>query len=163
MAVVASTTLYVAVAQATTGGTAPGGAVAPTGCALTSPTDVGGWTTQASVPYDVAEVDATNFGGGGFEQVVAGLKSGTLGFSLNQDFGASAINQLLGINGTVAKPGDFVVVEVRPTTAARSTTNPGFVCKALHKGWKFFNGKVGDIPTVDLSLRITGGFGELVA
>lgn len=163
MAVIAQIQMYIAVAAATSGGVAPGGTTAPSGAvALTAPTDLSQWVTQAATPYDVAEVDSTNFGTGGFETVVAGLKSGTISFSINQDFAAAAPNALLGINGSVAAPGGLFFVEVRPTSSARSATNPGFIAKVLHKGWKTFNAQVGAISTIDLSLRITGGFGELV-
>ncbi len=46
MAVVSAISYYVAVAASTTGGTAPGGATAPTGCSLSSPSDISAWVTQ---------------------------------------------------------------------------------------------------------------------
>lgn len=149
------------VSATTTGGTAPGGAVVPTGCTLGTPSDIAAFVTSVSTPVTVVELDSTTFGTGGFSAVVAGLRGGKVDLNINQAFAAGEINALLGINGSIAKPGDFFFVEIRPVSGARSATNPGFIARVLHAGWSTFNAQVGQIPTISLSLTTTGGFGEL--
>lgn len=147
----------------TTGGTAPGGSTAPTGCTISSSTDIASFVTSVSTPVTVVQLDNTTFGAGGFTQIVAGLRSGTIDLNINQAFAASEINALLGINGSVAQPGGFFVIEIRPASGARSSTNPGFIARVFHGGWSTFNAQVGQIPTITVSLQTTGGFGELTA
>jgi hypothetical protein len=163
MPVQALNTAHIIVSATTTGGTAPGGSVAPTGCSLVSPADISTFVTSVSTPVTVTELDSTGFGGGGFTAIVAGLRQGTFDLSCNQDYAAAQLNALLGLNGTVAQPGGFFFIEVRASSAARSAGNPGFIARVLHSGWQTFNAQVGQIPTVTVSLRTTGGFAELIA
>jgi len=166
MAVGALTIGYVLIGTATTGGTAPGGASAPTGCTISGTTgDISQWVTDIEATPDIASVSATNFGGGGFTQQVPGLKSAGIVLGINQDYAASAINVLLGNNGTISTPGATAgfFIEIRQTSAARSATNPGFIAKVIHLGHSAFKAKVGEIPSFGLKLGVTGGFAELVA
>lgn len=166
MAVGALTIGYVLIGTGTTGGTAPGGASAPTGCTINGTTaDISQWATDIAINVPIASKDSTNFGGGGFTQQVPGLKSAEVVLGLNQDFAASSINVYLGTNGTISTPGNTTgfFIEVRQTSGARSATNPGWIAKVIHLGHSPFKAKVGEIPTLDLKLGVTGGFGELVA
>lgn len=163
MAVNALTTAYIAIAAATSGGTAPGGTTAPTGCSLTSPTDIAGWVTQVEVGSDVETLDVTTFGSGGFEAFVAGLKAGAVSLAILQDLAASAPNALLGLNGSVMAVGGQAFIEVRASSGARSATNPGFIAKVINTGWRPFNATVGQLSTVAWSPKVTGGYAELVA
>lgn len=164
MAVAALTGAYIGIAAAGSGGTAPGGSTAAAnGFTLTSATDISNWVTAISTEMDVADVDATTFGSGGYTTAVAGLKSGMVTLSINQDFAASAPNALLGINGSVCTPGNKFYIEIKPSSSSRSATNPSFVCYVLHKGLTTFAAKVGDIPTLGLKVRVIGGFGELTS
>jgi hypothetical protein len=163
VAIIAQTVLSVQIAAGTTGGTAPGGATAPTGCTLSSPTEIGAWITSVANAVDVATLDATTFGSGGYVAMVAGLKSGTLSLTIDQDWAASAPDALLGLNGSVIAVGGTGFVEIKPTTGARSATNPAFICKIINKGWKPFSAGVGQIATVQWDVQITGGFAELIA
>lgn len=163
MAVAALTVISVQVAAATSGGTAPGGAAAPTGCTLTTPSEIGTFITQTAQAVNVATVDATTFGSGGFAAFVAGLKSGTLTLNILNDYAAAAIDTLLGLNGTKIAVGASGFIEVKPTTAARSATNPAFIAAIINNGWQTFNATVGGLTTVSWAPQITGGFAELVA
>jgi hypothetical protein len=165
MAITALNSLYVIVASATTGGTAPGGSTAPTGCTLSSPFDLSPWVTGISQSSGAAEQNVTTFGSGGFEQFVMGLKSGSLTLELLNDYAASMVNARLGVNGTIAAAGSDTTffIEVRLTSSARGSGNPGFVCAAKNVNFSTFNASVGSVPTVSWSPRITGGYGELVA
>jgi hypothetical protein len=163
MAIIALTGLNVTVAAATSGGTAPGGVVAPTGCTLTTPTDISAYVTAIQQEVDFDTPDITTFGAGGFRAFVFGLKQGKLQLTLLQDYAVANLNGLVGNNGSVIPVGSSGFIEVRPTNAARSTSNPGFVAKVLNQNFQTFNAQVGAVPTCAWSVQITGGFAELVA
>lgn len=160
MAVGALLTPQILISATTSGGTAPGGASAPTGCTLGTPVDIAPWVTTLGQSPTVAELTANTFGTGGFASIVAGLKSGKVDLSLFQDWAGSAINAYLGLNGSIATPGSFFFMELRPGAGNRGSTNPGFVCRVLHSGFPW-TGSIGEIPTIGLSLSTTGGYAEL--
>lgn len=163
MAVSALLSPFFSVAASTTGGTAPGGASAPTGCSLSSASDLTGYTTAMEAGADVATLDVTTFGSGGFTAMVAGLKTGTVNIPLLNDYAASQVESLIGMNGTVIPLGSQGFLEVRPTTSARGATNPGFICKVINNTWRFINAGVGQVPTVQWNVTVTGGFATLTA
>jgi hypothetical protein len=165
MAIVALNSLYIAIASATTGGTAPGGATAPTGCTLTTPTDISSFVTAIDQSVEVDPIEVTSFGSGGFKAFVLGLRMGQVNLTLLNDYAASQINALIGLNGSVRAVGSAspLFLEVRPTSAARGAGNPGFVCAVLNRNFQTFNAGVGALPTVSWNPQITGGFAELVA
>jgi hypothetical protein len=163
VAVQSAISYYVAVAASTTGGTAPGGATAPTGCSLSSASDISSWVTQVEAGADVATNDVTTFGSGGFTNMVAGLKTGTANIGLLMDYAASATNALLGLGGSVIAFGAQGFLEVKPSSGSRSATNPSFICKIINNGWRPFNATVGGIPVVTWNVTVIGGFAELTS
>ena len=56
-----------------------------------------------------------------------------------------------------------VYVDIKPTSAARSATNPSFVAKTYIKTWQSFSGAVGDKAAASLVLAIDGTFVDLTA
>ncbi len=163
MAVSALTGFYVAVAASTTGGTAPGGATAPTGCSLSSASDISSFVTNVEAGVDVDTQDVTTFGSGGYKAFVAGLKGGVVNLTLLNDYAASQLNSLIGTNGSVIPVGSTGFIEVRPTSSARSATNPGFIAKIINNGYRLVNAGVGQVPTVSWNVTVTLGFAELTA
>ncbi|NDG19861.1 MAG: hypothetical protein EB117_16575 [Betaproteobacteria bacterium] len=113
----------------------------------------------------VETLEATTFGSGGFKAFVAGLRSGNLDLTLMNDYAAAQLNALIGLNGSVRAVGSSspLFIEVRPSSAARSGSNPGFVCAALSIGFSTFAAQVGQIPMANWKVQITGGFAELTA
>lgn len=162
MAVAAQVSGYFAIGTAWTG-TAPGTGTTPSGT-LTA-TDISNWVVNANVAGVTATQNATTFGSGGFDTYVAGLKSGTLTLELLQDFAASATDALLGLNGSTRPFGStsLLYLEIKPTSAARSATNPSFVCAVLNTKWDFLGAKVGDLPKVAWTPQITGAYAELTS
>lgn len=165
MSITALTSLYVAVAASTTGGTAPGGSSAPTGCSLSSPSDISSYVTSIQQEATSATPPVTSFGSGGFEAFVIGLKTGTLNLSLLNDYAAGALNSLIGVAGSVVPVGSssLLYVEVRRTSSSRSSSNPGFICAVLNRNFQTFNASVGEVPTCAWNPQITGGYAELAA
>ena len=165
MAIQALNSLYIIISSATSGGTAPGGSSAPTGCTLSTPSDISAFVTGIQQETMAATPTVTTFGSGGYEAFVAGLKSGTLSLSMLNDYAASQLNALIGINGSVRSVGSssLLYIEVRPTSAARGSGNPGFVAACLNRNFQTFNASVGEVPTCTWNPQITGGYGELTA
>ena len=168
MAIAALIGAYVFVGTGTTGGTAPGGASAPTGCTISGTTaDLSAWANEVNAEDEVETQDSTTFGSGGYRMFVAGLRSGTVEVTFFQDFAAASVNTFIGHNGTIGQPGHATLgqffIEVRGSSAARSATNPGFIAKVLHLGCKAYAAPVGDIPLLGVKMQPTGGFAELIA
>lgn len=165
MAIAALNGLYVIIAAATSGGTAPGGVTAPTGCTLSTPSDLSPFITGIDQGVEVDPVDTTSFGSGGYKAFVLGLRSGQLNLTLMNDYAASQVNSWIGLNGSVRAVGSssLLYVEVRPSSAARSSSNPAFVCAVLNRNFQTFSGSVGELPMVSWQPQITGGFAELTA
>ena len=147
-------------------GTAPGVAVATPAGTITTPSDIsvfvkGGGDTS----WNANMVDTTTFGSLGFTCVIPGITSGDdLTFDCNSDWAASQLGVIVRTTlGGVARPGTApIYVDVKPTNAARSATNPSFVAACFIKTWKPYMGNVGDRAAASLVLTITGTFTDLV-
>src|SRR5690242_12529952 len=93
---------------------------------------------QASFPIDVAVQESTAFGGGGFRSRVAGLKDAKLDITWNQDFAAAQVDALIWpLLGTTT------TFEIRPTSGARSATNPAYTGSVVVSQYTPLDAKVG--------------------
>lgn len=107
----------------------------------------------SSMEFEVEadDLDATVFGTAGYRSTLGGLKSGTLNLTIKGDYAASQVDALLWpMFGTVQ------TFEVRPTSAARSTTNPAYTGSVLINGLTPITGSVGDLVEFDVSWPTTG-------
>lgn len=94
---------------------------------------------EMSIELEADSLDATTFGAG-WRSKKGGLKSGNLGAKFKQDFAAAQVDALLWpLFGTE------VTFEIRPTSAARSATNPGFTGTILIDKYSPISGGVGDL------------------
>ena len=91
--------------------------------------------TDSRNPVDITAMGAINLA------VTKGLGDGKVSLDLFQDFAASKVHQTLQPLIGSSTP---VVIEVRPTNAPRSTTNPAFLMSGLLMGYPMLDGKVGD-------------------
>jgi predicted secreted protein len=84
-------------------------------------TDLTANTSKIELEIDVNDQDVTTFASGGWKEVLGGLKSAKLAVTFKTDYAAAAVDELIwGLLGTV------VTYEVRPSSSARSTSNPGY-------------------------------------
>ena len=144
-------------------GTAPGSPGTQTVAGtITSTTDVSVMMTSVDVSLSADELDFTNFGSGGWRLKTVGLNSGTVQFNFNQDYAASTVDALFGIGGTFGF-GTTFFVDIKPTNAARGTTNPSTVLSVVNLGYNPVSGSVGDLAVVSLTFPITGKPGRLTA
>jgi hypothetical protein len=100
---------------------------------------------KGGLKITAAELDDTAFGDL-WHSRLAGLKDFTLDVEFNQDFAAAQTDALLWpLFGTVT------TIEIRPTSAARSATNPAYTGSVLIKEYTPIDGSVGDLASASLS------------
>jgi hypothetical protein len=106
---------------------------------------------QASLELTAADVDVTDFGSGGFTEVVGGLKSGTVSLDFHQDYAAGAIASLLNpLLGSIA------TVTLKPNGTVTSATNPVWTATVLVNSITPISGAVGDLATFSVSYPTSG-------
>jgi hypothetical protein len=106
--------------------------------------------TQAELAIEADDVETTTFGST-YRTRVGGLKSASVNFQFNQDFGASGLDSvffpLLGTQATVV---------IKPTSTAVSATNPTYTFNALVTQYTPISGSVGDLAVFSVSWPISG-------
>jgi hypothetical protein len=90
------------------------------------------------------QIDITAFGAAN-KAYTKGLGDAKITVQFFQDFAASKVHQTLQPLISSSSP---VTIEVRPTSGARSTTNPAFVMSALLFDYKGLDGQVGQASTM---------------
>jgi hypothetical protein len=114
-------------------------------------TNISDSVAQASLELTAADVDVTDFGSGGFTEVVGGLKSGTVSLDFHQDYAAGAIASLLNpLLGSIA------TVTLKPNGTATSATNPVWTASVLVNSITPISGAVGDLATFSVSYPTSG-------
>lgn len=143
-------------------GTAPGPMVAAPSGTIASPSDITPFVRGGGDPgYNAAMQDATTFGSLGYTVVIPGLTTGDdLVFDCNSDWAASQLNAIVRttLGGVSRNTSSLLYADIKPTSAARSATNPSLICAVWIKQWKPFTGNVGDRAAATLTLTISGTF-----
>jgi len=113
--------------------------------------------TACTVEQTADEVDLTTFGPSGFKQFGVGFKDATVTVSILQDFAAGSIDAMVSPLYTSNTVGS---IEVRPTSAAASATNPAYrMGSAVLTSYNPIAGGVGDASSTDLAFRNFGTAG----
>ena len=157
MAVFALTSATVLVGTTWTG-TPPGGTAVPTGT-ITTPTDITDMVTSVEMSFESDELDHTSFASGGWRQKITGLATGNMSLTINQDFAALRGDALFGLGGTVGfNPGQSTpyYIDIKPTSATRSATNPSYVAAWVSTSYQPVTGAVGELAVITLTLPMTG-------
>ena len=89
-----------------------------TGTSVTfNSTDLSSSCARAELVLNAAEVDTTDFGSGGFTELIGGLKSGSVTLDFHSDFGTGAVSALF--QDLVGAVGDLATFSVSfPTSGA---------------------------------------------
>lgn len=106
------------------------------------------------------EVDFTGFGPAGYKEIGQGLKDGTVTVTFFSDFAAAGVNA--GINNILQplyQSGGTFGLEVRPTSAIASSTNPKMTATVRLMSYSGISGQVGDASTFDAAFRNAGTAG----
>lgn len=99
------------------------------------------------------EVETTNFSGSGRERV-AGLQDNSFSITFQQDFAASSVDSVLfplWNNET-----EFTV-EIRPTSAAVSSSNPKYTGTCVLLEYQPLSGDVGDLSETEVEFFVQRG------
>lgn len=115
-------------------------------------TDVSSSCARAELVINAAEVDTTDFGSGGFTELIGGLKSGTVTLDFHSDFGSGAVSELFqDLVGTI---GTVTIIAANGTAA--SATSPQYSATVLVNSFTPVSGAVGDLSTFSVSFPTSG-------
>ena len=132
---------------------------------ITSATDLTAMLTSVDLSIDADEKDFTNLASNGWRIKRSGLKAGVLTLNFNQDFAASQVDALLGLGGSLwpfAGSGTYYF-DMKPTSSARSATNPSYVGQVVPVSYKPVAGSVGDEAVISIAYPCTGQIARLTA
>ncbi|MFF8831386.1 hypothetical protein [Streptomyces sp. NPDC015131] len=102
--------------------------------------------SSVEVSLSKDEVETTNFSGSGRERV-AGLKDDKFSITFQQDFAAANVDATL--YPLYNNETEFTV-EVRPTSAAVSVTNPKYTGTCILLEYTALGGDVGDLSEIEV-------------
>lgn len=113
--------------------------------------DISANTARAELVINAAEVDTTDFGSGGFTEVIGGLKSGQVTLDFHNDFGSGGVSDLLkDLVGTIG------TVTIDPTGAGAGATNPIYTAEVLISSFTPIAGAVGDLASFSVTFPTSG-------
>jgi len=125
-----------------------------------SGTTISDHVASVTLTTDVAEVTTTAFGDAAVTRV-GGLKDNSIQLEIMQDFAVSPSNN---IEATVYPLiGTVVAMTVKPTSGAKSTSNPEYQFNALINSWSPVAGAVGDLATISVTWPISGAITKATA
>ena len=124
-----------------------------TGTSVTfNSTDLSSSCARAELVLNAAEVDTTDFGSGGFTELIGGLKSGSVTLDFHSDFGTGAVSALFqDLVGTI---GTVTIIAANGSTAAATT--PAYTAEVLVNSFTPISGAVGDLATFSVSFPTSG-------
>jgi hypothetical protein len=118
-------------------------------------TDISAYVTSVTLSSTLDVVETTSMGSTSRTRV-AGLRDNQVTLEFNQDFASGALETLIYPSDATSKIGTAVAMEIRPTSAAASTTNPKYSFSALITEWQSVSGSVGELATVSVSWPVSG-------
>ena len=141
-------------------GTAPGPANPTVTGTISSSVDQSSWIKQISLNMNVAMQDFTSFGDGAFISQKPGLKGADISIDFNQDFAASNVDATYG---AAFLAGTLIYLDLKPTSSARSATNPSYVVACYVTQYTPIGNTVGDRAAAPVGLAVTGTFARLTS
>ena len=118
-------------------------------------TDISQYVTSVTLSSTLDVVETTGMSSTARTRV-AGLRDNQITLEFNQDFGSGALENLIYPSDASTKIGTAVAMEIRPTSAAASSTNPKYTFSALITEWQSVSGSVGELATVSVTWPISG-------
>jgi len=119
-------------------------------------TALSAWANQVALTDTSDQVEVTGFGTAGYRSYIKGLATAQVAVTFFQDFQNNGIDQTL--QPLYASGGTFAL-EVRPTSAAASVTNPKYTMTARLYEWSPINGAVGAADTISVTFANAGTAG----
>ena len=120
--------------------------------------DISQYVTSVSLSTSYDVIDTTGISTTGAARTrVAGLADNSITIEFNQDFADNALEELInGTNTTNGTVGLVVAMQVKPTSAATSASNPKYNFNALISEWQPLSGAVGELATASVTWPISG-------
>ena len=118
-------------------------------------TDISQYVTSVTLSSTLDVVETTGMSSTSRTRV-AGLRDNQITLEFNQDFASGALENLIYPSDSTTKIGTAVAMEVRPTSANASATNPKYTFNALITEWQSVSGSVGELATVSVTWPISG-------
>lgn len=125
-------------------------------------TDISQYVTSVTLSSTLDVVETTGMSSTSRTRV-AGLRDNQITLEFNQDFASGALEQLIYPSDSTTKIGTAVAMEVRPTSAGASATNPKYTFNALITEWQSVSGSVGELATVSVTWPISGAITKATA
>lgn len=114
--------------------------------------DISSDCARAELVINAAEVETTDFGSGGFTEVIGGLKSGQVSLDFHSDYGTGAVSELFSdLVGTIA-----TVKLIAGNGTAATATTPEWSCSVLVNSFTPVSGAVGDLSTFSQTFPTSG-------
>lgn len=104
------------------------------------------------------EIDFTSFSSAGYREIGQGLKDATVTATFFSDFAASSVHAILQ---PLYTSGGTFGIELRPTSATVSSTNPKYTMTGRLFSYAGMGGGVGDAANFDVSFRNAGTAGPV--
>jgi hypothetical protein len=103
--------------------------------------------SSVEIDFSKDEVETTNFSGQGRERI-QGLSDDKFVINFQQDFAAGEVNAVVS---PLYHNGTEFVVEVRPTSASVSATNPKYTATCILLEYQPLSGSVGDLSETEIT------------
>ena len=120
--------------------------------------DISQYITSISLNTSYDIIDTTGISTTGAARTrVAGLADNSVTIEFNNDYADNALEEI--INGTTTTNGTVglvVAMQVKPTSAVTSASNPKYNFNALISEWQPLSGAVGELSTVSVTWPISG-------
>jgi hypothetical protein len=113
-------------------------------------------TSSVTLEDSADEVEFTSFSSSAYREFGQGLKDANVTISVFQDYAASSIDAIFE---PLYRTGGTFGLEVRPTSAAVSATNPKYTMVSRLYSYSPISGAVGDANQNDISIRNAGTAG----
>jgi len=123
-------------------------------------TVVSNLASSCELTDEAEQIDFTGFSTNGYREIGPGLKTAEINVTFFSDFAAAGVNS--GINNIIQpiySSGGTCGIEIRPTSAAVSATNPKGTMLARVYSYSGIAGAVGDASTFDCGFLNAGTAG----
>lgn len=124
---------------------------------LVNAVNLSAFVKSVTLNYAAELQDSTTMGDTTRERL-GGLKDWSIDLELTQDFAAGAVDATLF--GLV---GNTFAVEVRPTSGARSATNPAYTGTGILESYPPIGGSIGDLLMTSITIQAAGPLSRLTA
>ena len=116
--------------------------------------NISDWCFDVDTPDAKNQIDVSGFNPTGSQEYVPGSRDQSITLKVLQDFGSTQIHQLLNplyVNNTV------FAVELRPTSGARSATNPWYGGSAQMYEYDGLSAQLNNRAEITVTLRPASG------